>query len=175
MKFKFLIIPFCILFYSCSHLNEFGARRNSFSFEKIKPKVSDEVFKIIDTTKLYKVEYAEHINDTIVRLESEKNYKTNQTYLKFYSNGRVGEFRNVDLNNPETLNPKRAESFLYSFKKGKLIMQVYFKHPQCGECFVKKEIIKTSENQIVAINGDFKYTFTKIDIPENYLTYKPDW
>lgn len=175
MKFKFLLITFCILFYSCSHLNEFGVRRNNFSIEKIKPNESNEAFKIIDTTKLYKAEYAEHRNDTIVRLDSEKNYKTNQTYLKFYNNGRVGEFRNVDLNNPESLNPKRAESYLYSFKKGKLIMQVYFKHPQCGECFIKKEIIKTSENQIVALNGDFKYTFTKIDITKNYIKFKPDW
>jgi hypothetical protein len=97
------------------------------------------------------------------------------SYLKFYKNGRVAEFRNIDLNYIETLNPERAQSHLYSLKKDKFIVQQYFKSPQCGECFIKKLVTKNSHNQIVLSSGEDTYTYKEVEVPLNYLVYKPDW
>lgn len=92
----------------------------------------------------------------------------NPSYLKFYKNGRVGEFRNIDLNYIETLNPKKAQSHLYNLKKDKFIVQQYFKNPQCGEYFIKKLVTKNSENQIVLSSEENTYTYKEVEVPLNY-------
>ena len=99
----------------------------------------------------------------------------NPSYLKFYKNGRVGEFRNIDLNYIETLNPKRAQSHLYNLKKDKFIVQEYFRNPQCGECFIKKLVTKNSKNQIILSSEEDTYIYKEVEVPLNYLVFKPDW
>ena len=165
----------CFVVISCSHLNEFGVRRNNFSFEKIKPYENDEVYKIIDTTKLYKLVSIENFMDESIKMKSDEIIKSNPSYLKFYSNGKVGRFENIDIKNIETLNPKKAESYLYRFKNNKFIVQKYFKHPQCGECFIKELVTRNAENQITLSSDNFLYTYEKIEIPLTFLKYSPDW
>ena len=41
----------------------------------------------------------------------------NPKFIKFNKNGRVGEFRNINLNDIGNFNPKRAKSHLYQLKK----------------------------------------------------------
>lgn len=160
---------------SCSYKNEFGQRRINFNIHKIKPNTDDNVYKLIDTTKLYLEVSIANTLDSSVKQNSDNNLKSTSTYLKFYSNGRVGEFKNIDFNNIETLNPKRAESYLYKFKNNKLIVQVYFKHTECGECFIKKEASNISNETIELTAENYIYTYKKVEMPQAYLIYKPDW
>lgn len=174
-KLKISSLLLCFIILSCSSLNEFGVRRNKVSLERIKPNNNDDVYKIIDTSKIYKLHNIVCQTDEIVGNDLNGMNERNPSYLKFYKNGRVGEFRNIDLSDIKTLNPKKAESHLYSFKNNKFIVQEYFKHPQCGECFVKKILTKNSQNQIVLSSENYTYTYAEVDIPLNYLIYKPDW
>ncbi|HUH35368.1 MAG TPA: hypothetical protein VL022_06000 [Moheibacter sp.] len=173
MKSKLIVLAFFIsgAMISCSSLNEFGQRRNKFSIEKIKPNTNEEVYALIDTAQLYQLVSIESSFGPVT-IEKVKN---NPSYLKFYSNGRVGEFENIDFNNVETLNPKRAKSHLYRLKKGKLILQSYFKNPQCGECFVKQTIVKNTDSQIFILSENYKKIYVKVEIPKAYLKYQPDW
>lgn len=168
-----LLVSFIIL--GCSHLNEFGLRRNIMSIDKISPNKNDEAYTIIDTTRLYLLVAIENTMDQNMNEDTQERIKSSPTYLKFYGKGRVGKFTNVNLNDIETLNPKKAESYLYQYKNNKFIVQTYFKNPQCGECFVKKTLSKTTNHQIVLKSGDYIYTYTPVQIPASYLKYKPDW
>ncbi|MDH7913870.1 hypothetical protein [Winogradskyella sp. SYSU M77433] len=175
-KRSFLILLLGILIIlSCSSVNEFGKRRIGFHYEKIKPNSNPIAYNIIDTSKVYlkisTINTFDNSKDSI----SNKNIKSNPTYLKFYRNGRVGEFKNININDINDLNPKKAESYLYRYKKGKFIVQVYFKHPQCGECFIKETLNKISNDTIKIISGDYISTYIKKDIPKKYLIYKPEW
>ncbi|WP_131494669.1 hypothetical protein [Flavobacterium aquatile] len=165
-----------IITQSCSHLNEFGQRRVNFNFERIKPNKDNQAYEIIDTTKLYKLIAIENrLQDENMKLEFKKNVDSNPKYLKFYANGRVGEFRNINLNNVESYNPKKAESNLYQFKNKKFIIQSYFVNAQCGQCFVKQILRKNPNGEIEVLSGDFTYTYNPINISKDFLIYKPDW
>jgi hypothetical protein len=160
---------------SCSHKNEFGQRRINFNIHKIKPNSDNNVYRLIDTTKLYLEVSIANTLDSSVKQNSENNLKSNPSYLKFYSNGRVGEFKNIDFKNIETFNPKRAESYLYKLKNNKLTVQVYFKHTECGQCFIKKEVSNISNETIELTAENYIYTYKKVEMPQTYLIYKPDW
>jgi hypothetical protein len=160
---------------NCSSLNEFGNRRNSFDLGKIKANSDPKAHSIIDTSKVYleilTMNTFDNSNDSIRNAD----LKANPTYLKFYKNGRVGEFRNADINNVADFNPKKARSYLYKFKNNKFIVQVYFKNWQCGECFIKETLNKISNDTIEIVSGDYISKYLKIDLPKSYLKYKPDW
>ncbi|MFD0861426.1 hypothetical protein ACFQ1M_04355 [Sungkyunkwania multivorans] len=175
-------LPLLILFFlafiitlSCSSVNEFGKRRIGFHFEKIKPNSDPIAYTIVDTSKMYRqislINTFDHSNDSM----QNQYLKSNPTYLKFYENGRVGKFTNIDVTDIDDLNPKKAESYLYTYKKGKFIVQVYFKNPQCGECFIKETLSKVSKDTIKMYSEDYIATYIKIDIPKSYLIYKPEW
>jgi hypothetical protein len=175
MKMKLITLSIVLLLLSCSSFNEFGLRRSKLNIEKIKPNNNDEAYKIIDTSKIYKLVNIKITNDERLSYDLNGMNERNPKYLKFYKNGRVGEFRNINLNDIDDFNPKRAESHLYQFKKGKLIVQEYFKSPQCGECFVKSLVSKVSESQIIFTSENNIETYEKIEIPNSFLIYKPDW
>ena len=93
-----------------------------FNIERIKPNTDETVYRIIDTSKIY---YEISITDNFRKPVNFPGYKAN--YLKFYKNGRVTEFSDVDFEDENSFNPKKAKSYLYNYKKEKLIIQVYFK------------------------------------------------
>ena len=170
-----LLLIITLIGLSCSSTNDFGQRRIGFHYEKIKPNSDPKAYSIIDTSKVYRYLKIQSTitpnNDSIMN----ENLRANPTYLKFYENGRVGEFRNADLNNIHDFNPQKAESHLYRLKKDKFIIQNYFKHPQCGECFTRGTLKKISNDTIVIISEDYIRTYIKKDIPKSYLKYIPDW
>lgn len=160
---------------SCASINEYGKRRIGFHIEKIKPNSNPQAYKIIDTSKVYleisTINTFDNSNDS----ERNENLKTNPTYLKFYKDGRVGEFDNPDFDDIEDFNPRKAKSYLYELNKDKFIVQVYFNNPQCGECFVKQELIKISDDTLKITMGDYISTYIKKELPKSYLIYKPEW
>ena len=75
----------------------------------------------------------------------------------------------------DSLNPKRARSCLYSFKKNVFIIQVYFTNPQCGQCFIKQKLNKISDDTFELESDGYISTFKAQNIPQSSLIYKPDW
>lgn len=165
----------CVSIVSCGYINEYGKRRIGFHFEKIKPNSDPLAYTIIDTSKLYLKISLINTFDNAYDSIANAYLKSNPTYLKFYKNGRVGEFINIYVNDMDDLNPKKANSHLYRYKKGKFNVQVYFKHPQCGECFIKQTLNKISNDTIQIMSGNNIATYVKMDIPKSYLKYQPEW
>lgn len=169
------LVAFSSILLSCSHLNELGQRRVNFNIEKIKPNKNNRAFEIIDTSKIYKLVDIKNTFDSSYDFDMNVKNNANPSYLKFYGKGRVGEFTSVYLNRIETLNPKNAKSYLYNLKKDKFIVQIYFKHPQCGECFTKRTLKKTSKDTIVITDNNYIEKYIAIELPKPFLSYKPDW
>ena len=92
-----LLIIFLIV--SCGHETIYGKRRFKINIEQIKQNKDFEVFKIIDTTKLYGITTAVHLPDS-TNLNSVK-----QIYLKFYGNGKMGVFSYFNSKDVNSLNP----------------------------------------------------------------------
>jgi len=169
IRFSLIILSFLLL--GCSYKNEFGQNRNRFNFEKIKPNNDDQVYSIIDTTKLYReVSITDENRNPVAPQNTGKDI-----YLKFYKNGRVAEFWNINFNNVDSFNPKYARSYLYNLKKNILTVQIYFRNPQCGQCFIKEKLSKISEEIFELQNDHYIYTYQAQDIPAAYLKYNPDW
>jgi len=156
-----LLCFFSIL--SCSHYNEYGRKRVNFNLERIKPNSDPKAFTIIDTTKLYKkvaMVTPENIRPEFAKVRLE--------YLKFYNNGRVGKFDSIDFDIIESFNPKNAESYLYQYKNNELVVQIYFTHVQCGQCFIKERLKKVSNDTIQLLSDGYIDTYVAVDIPKSF-------
>ena len=170
IKKQLILLTSVWLLLSCSHRNEFGRDRINFNIQKIKPNTDENVYKIIDTSLIY---YEISITDNLRNPVSIPNYKPK--YLKFYKNGRVAEFSEIYFEKEDSFNPKRARSYLYILKDGKLIIQAYFKNPQCGQCFTKQKLNKNSDDIFELENDFYISTYKAMEIPQSYLKFKPDW
>jgi|SRR6478672_1395183 len=175
IKNLLLITVFLFALSSCSHKNEFGLRRNNSSVRRIEPNTDDRAYSVIDTAALYQLLSTRDKINNQIDAEIAKGIQQNPRYLKFYAHGRVGEFTHIDFNTIATFNPKKAASYLYQYKNNELIVQIYFRHPECGECFIKQKVDKVSEETIELSNDQYIDTYKKVPIPKNYLIFKPDW
>jgi hypothetical protein len=158
------------LVWSCSYRNEFGQDRVRFNIQRIKANSDENVYNIIDTAKIYS---EISITDNSGKPVSIPDYKP--THLKFYKDGRVAEFKDIDMGTINSFNPKQARSSLYNLTKGQLIIQTYFRNPQCGQCFLKERFEKTSDGSFQLKNDSYIKTFKATEIPKSYLIFKPDW
>ncbi len=156
------------LFFSCGHETIYGKKRFKINIGRIKQNKDFEVFKIIDTTKLYEITSAVNLPDN-KSLNSVK-----QMYLKFYDEGKMGIFYYFDSKDVNSLNPKMADVGYYNFINGELTIQSYFKHPQGGG-FIKEKSYKVSNDSLQFLTDNVLTTYESIQLPKEFLIYKPDW
>ena len=166
---KINILCFLILILlGCSHKNEFGMlRRAKNNPWALYPNVNNDAFKLIDTTKLYEIIYAEDLN------YKEPLHSVRKRFLKFYSNGRVGEFESYNQQDSESLNPKRADAGFYSYDGKKFLVQFYFKNAQ-GSSYITKELISSGDN-LQFVSGNVLSKYKAHNLSEKFLIFKPDW
>ncbi len=146
----------------------YGNIRSKPSRFTIKPNSNNEVYKIIDTTKLYELVVAHNI---IYNQSSISNVKQ---ILKFYANGRVGEFETYFDSDVKSLEPKKAKMAYYNYDGKNLVIQIYFEHPQGGG-LIKKNFKEIKRDTLELMNDDYSYKYKIIDLPKEFLIYKPDW
>lgn len=166
---RFVVIFFIVVInLSCfQRKTEYGNIRPNPSRFTIKPNSNDAAYKIIDTTKIYE------LMDVIDTVNHERMHSIRKKYLKFYANGRVGEFDSFNKDDIGSLNPKKAAKAYYTFKK-ELIIQFYFKHPQGGG-LIKEKVHKVSKDYLELIGGNNLSKYKIIELPQQFLVYKPDW
>lgn len=164
------LILFLILtiFSSCGHNTIYGKKRISMNIERIQQNKDLEVFKIIDTTKLYGIISAIYVP------ENKSLFSVKQRYLKFYNNGKMGVFYYFDIEDVNSLNPKKADMGYYNLVNDKLTIQFYFKHPQGGG-FIKEKLHKVSNDTLQFLSDNVLTTFEPIQLPKEFLIYQPDW
>jgi hypothetical protein len=134
----------------------------------IKPNSNPDVYKIIDTTKLY-----ERV-DVIDTIYNERPYSLRKQFLKFYANGRVGEFEVYYPSDVKSLDPKKSKMAYYNFDGKDLVIQFYFEHPQGGG-LLKYKLYKIDREQLTLTGYNNLVTYKIIDLPKEFLIYKPDW
>ncbi len=166
---KTLILGLIFCLTSCFYTRtEYGNIRFNQQKFTIKPNSNNEVYKIIDTTKLY-----ERI-DVIDTLYNERPNNLRKQFLKFYSKGRVGEFDAYYEGDIKSLDPKKAKMAYYNYDNKNLVIQFYFEHPQGGG-LLKYKLNKLNKEKLELIGYNNLVTYKIIDLPKECLIYKPDW
>jgi len=136
----------------------------------MKRNTNKDVYKIIDTTKIYKRVSVLSINSK----DSTYLKEFNKTFLKFYADGKVGEFFSYDDISLNSLNPKKATIGVYKYSKGELTIQTYFRSPQ-GSGFIKDRLKKHTADFLEFGDENYSSRYEKVDIPKEFLIYTPDW
>lgn len=136
----------------------------------MKRNTNNEVYKVIDTTKIYKLV-------SVLNIEGQDSTylkEINKIFLKFYADGKVGEFYNIDGITLNSLNPKKAVIGVYRYSKGQLTIQTYLETAQGGG-FIKNRLKNNTADYLEL--GDENYTrrYEKVAIPKEFLIHTPDW
>ena len=165
---KAILLALLLCMVSCFYTRtEYGnSRFKPYRFTII-PNSNPVAYKIIDTTKLYE------LVDVINTKYNERPYFRKE-FLKFYSNGRVGEFGAYFENDIKSLDPKKAKMAYYNYDGKDLYIQFYFEHPQGGG-LLKFKLHTVDSKKLVLAGYDNLDTYKIIDLPKEFLIYKPDW
>jgi hypothetical protein len=134
----------------------------------IRSNSNPDVYKIIDTTKLYE------LVDAINIKYNQRPNSLKKEFLKFYANGRVGEFEVYYESDIKSLDPKKAKMAYYNYDGKNLVIQIYFEHPQGGG-LIKKNFKEIKRDTLELINDSYLYQYKILDLPKDFLIYKPDW
>lgn len=175
----YLIAVCCILGVSCAmKRNELGQVRLNVSPEK---KCTNEaIAKFIDTSSIYLQIKVDNKEKGIFGINDSTSVADLKNYLKFYGNGKVGMFNQLNHVNETTINPKNAVMGLYCLNTNGFNLEFIFYHIQSGvfkskySFLVKGDtIITCSENSSKGVSHS--YTYLKTKISPHLLKYKPDW
>lgn len=165
------ILILILLTASCvSYRNTFGRKRFICCKFTMERNTNNEVYKIIDTTKIYKL--ASVLN--IEGYDSTYLKEINTYFLKFYADGKVGQFFYYDDINLNSLNPKSATIGVYRYSKGELTVQTYLETAQGGG-FIKNRLKKCTADYLEFGDVNYSRRYDKVDIPKEFLIYTPDW
>lgn len=174
MNFRLKIGAFIILILltaSCvTYRNDYGRKRFICCKFTMKPNTNNEVYKIIDTTKIYKLASILSIQDK----DSTYMKEISKYFLKFYADGKVGQFFHDDDITLNSLNPKKATIGVYRYSKEELTIQTYSQNAQ-GDGFIKNRLKKSTADFLEFGDEDYSKRYEKVDIPKDFLIYTPDW
>ena len=160
-----LILCMVSCFYTRTDYGNIRFKPNRFT---IKPNSNPDVYKIIDTTKLYE------LVDAINIKYNQRPNSLKKEFLKFYANGRVGEFETYFDSDVRTLDPKKAKMAYYNYDGKNLVIQIYFEHPQGGGLITNK-LHKIDNSYLELVSDEYIDKYKILDLPKEFLIYKPDW
>lgn len=103
--------------------------------------IVDNIFSVIDTTKIYSTFY---MRDTI----EIENYK----YLQFKNNGKIIYFGKTSYNDSIVLVSPKYLKGEYYIKDGRIILNEYFRHVQGGGWI--KSSVKYKKNNVLYIRSN---------------------
>lgn len=171
VKFSvFIVVILC--FSSCLRYNEFQHYRVGLSKFTIKPNSNSLAYKIIDTTVIYRFVKDERINISGSGIPR---------YYKFYSNGRIADFydRNVNLKIENILEAKKSQMGYYNLDDKNFVVQFYNSNANASE--LTSETILIKNDTLISIknyynpDAEIKSYFIKENIPNYIKITKPDW
>jgi len=166
-KIILTVITLCMI--SCFYTRtDYGNIRFKPYRFTIKPNSNSDVYEVIDTTKLYE------LVDAVNSKYNQRPNSLRKQFLKFYANGRVGEFEGYYPGDINSLAPQKAKMAYYNYDGKNLIIQIYFEHPQGGG-LIKKNFKEIKGDTLELVNDDYSYKYKIIDLPKEFLIYKPDW
>ncbi len=173
-RFISLVLPVFLLV-GC-YKNDFGQRRFKPNRFSVTPNSNQNYVNIIDTLGFY----IPILDSAFV---SEYNLEDYQSGLKFYSNGKFGLFKGVDMLNPASFKPDQAQMGYYNYSSKGFVLEYFYKVPgrkyrrSIDSLLITQSSIDTlyiqSFRSATSIDEITKYI--KVPLPINALKFKPDW
>jgi hypothetical protein len=159
------MVILCFSLMSClGHRTEYG-RKRTFNFERPRGEVNKIVYTLVDTTKLY---------ENLPPPEGYDYPVINKVYIKFYANGRFGEFFNCDMNDINSFLPEKANMGYYKYDKKGLQIKIFFEHPQGGGWLKERMISNSNDTLIFKVDRVFT-KYKALNLPKEFLIFTPDW
>lgn len=123
-------------------------------------------FKFIDTSKVYK-------RISIISTQYDIGPMTQTTYLRFFANGRYGEYVEDDSANDNTIQQVyKRENGPFRFENNRMILQYSFKELNAGGTgYAKKILTKTGEDTLQIRGGHYIETYRGIKISDNVIRF----
>ncbi len=177
---RILIIGLIVIAYSCIPTkNDYSMVRYKPVKFSIKPNHNKNFIKYVDTSSFY---IAIH-SDKFIKKYNLQDYTTG---FKFYGNGKVGFIKGVNFLKPESFNSERASMGYYNFIGGKFYIETLYSGPGLlGSNYMasKKEILLNKSSKDTLFIKNFKSSrgsdsiakYVRMDLPKEFLIYKPDW
>lgn len=171
---KPLIIAACLFLASCSFRNEYQSVRVPLSRFSITPNSDKRVYNLVDTSAVYL--HTKVNGGTTIKDNRDQNVLVTdlKNIVKFYDNGRIGQFHRIDLNNIDLFDPKRAKMGIYNYSDQGFVMEDITHSVQAG-VFKIRSTISVKGDTLLINNGQYKYEYVKLKIPSAFLIYTPDW
>lgn len=175
VKYISLFLTF-VIFPCSTNGNEYNHLRLNSKRFSIKPNENLDLFNYIDTSSFYKL----LLNKNLIK--SRKNRSINIEMvegIKFYPDGKVGYFKDVDFKDINTLDPKKSIMGYYNFSKNKVKVEFIVDFPQAGKQIWREEIILTKDDFNDTLTPFVKKVedsvmYKKIKIPDKKLINQPD-
>ncbi|AWH72735.1 hypothetical protein DCS32_00670 [Dokdonia sp. Dokd-P16] len=138
------------------------------------PITSNEVYKIIDTTKLYKLvaHYYKYDEDKVNAVTT-YNYKK---YLKFYKDGRLAVFDAFDLNSLDTLRAQKTDQGYYDYNYNTLSTRNYITNKN-GKQLYNPQYQELAGDTLSLYSQSTKNIshYLSVDIPSHVFVEKANW
>jgi hypothetical protein len=175
---KYSVLSFIFIVFSCNcyqgNYNEFGRRREKFKFDN-EEIYTESYLNLFDTTIVYK---------NTGYLYANKYWEAeNNTYLKFYSNNKVGQYYDVKEINNNTFDPRNSTmGYCYQDKSGKYYIKLWAMG-ECNYMILKYLYLKKENNKIYLYdclnskkNSSSVKIFEPVFLSSDYIkNRKPDW
>lgn len=151
-----------------------SATQTTSKGEQTKKSFNSEVYKLIDTTKVYRLVASYYSSD--------KN-KTNvvtaynlKKYLKFYGEGRLAIFDDFDLNTLDTLRPKKTDQGYYEYIFKTLYTKNYLTNTD-GQQFYNPQWHEMRGDTLSLYSQSTKHRslYLPVAIPKTIFVHKADW
>ncbi|WP_379953327.1 hypothetical protein [Dokdonia sp. R78006] len=135
---------------------------------------SNEVYKIIDTTKLYKLvaHYYKYDEDKVNAVTT-YNYKK---YLKFYKDGRLAVFDEFDLNSLDTLRAQKTDQGYYDYNYNTLSTRNYITNKNGSQLYNPQyqELVGDTLSLYSQSTKNVSH-YLSVDIPSHVFVEKANW
>lgn len=168
-----LYMIFLLLIIGCSGTKDNGDK-SRFRESVTTSKASDEVYRLIDTTKIYKLVASYYKYDKArTNAVSEYNYKK---YLKFYEDGRLAVFDDFDLASLDTLRAKETDQGYYEYKFNTLYTRNYLTN-KSGKQFYNPQTHKRNGDTLSLYSQSTKNVshYIPVEIPATVIVDKANW
>ena len=175
MKNFYRCLTLLIIITSCSGYSNTTKRSTEINEIPVAQKTtSNEVYKVIDTTKLYKLvaHYYKYDEDK-VNAVSTYNYKK---YLKFYKDGRLAVFDEYDLNSVDTLRAQETDQGYYDYNYNTLSTRNYITN-KSGKQFYNPQSHEVAEDTLSLYSQSTKNVshYISVIIPPHIFVEKANW
>ena len=174
MRFLQLFLVAMVLASCSAHSFKGEEERFRESLKTSTPTITEAVYKIIDTSKIYKLVASYYKYDSNqTNVVAEYNYKK---YLKFYKDGKLAVFDDFDLTSIDTLKAKVTDHGYYDYTYNTLYTRHHLTN-KSGKQFYNPQVHQPNGDTLSLYSQSTKSIshYLAIAIPANVVVAEAEW